>query len=142
MSNRAICALLLVLTSGAQAQTAVELVHTGTDGLGRTLAYEVRELLASSKTLQLWQGGDPYAWRLVIHLNTLETVQGSAHQGQTAYSMAALLPATRAKALPEYIRSEVGICGSARIADCSKQVLGSISATAELIEQARKAAGR
>ncbi len=114
--------LLILLYSITKAQNydvlSVEFRHTGDDAVGTRLAYNVREEIRDSKSMNLTYDDDKVRMQLI--LVTLEP--GNSNSYSTVYS-ATWVWNNPEQPFPFYITSVVGTCGTSRVSEVAQDLV-------------------
>jgi len=121
-----LCGLIFSYCATAEAQTSVYVEATPTGIQSSRLAYQLRESLGRSTTLKLVDEEKDSA--IQVHLSAMDTDQNSY---LTAYSVAwTFTDIAYPAGFKLYNQSFVGICGSAKIAECADSLTAETDQTA------------
>ena len=128
-----LCALLLVVALGCSAQTQrkipVVVEHSGSDAVGASLAYELREGIRGSNGMKLAADteSNPRIKAFLISIEGTETLPGSMT------SMAVAI-AYDSNELPHHgylLTARVQTCGTKRARECSRDILATLDSAIE-----------
>jgi len=122
----------------ANAQIKVEVSATSDDVVGQRLVYNIREVVAGSKTLTNQFDDDEMRLRIVV---VTVNPQDGGSQYSTIYS-AVFVVHRPGRGLPLYLTSYVGTCGQQRVRECAEGVVSIAAKEGEDIMKAARATGR
>lgn len=112
-------------THAQQAQSAVYILATADDPVGRQIVYEMRELVRRSAGLRLADLASEA--RFTVRLVTLDPDENTASSGiSTVYSAVYTMRTLHETPVDMYLDNRVGTCGRNRVESCAKRMVAAI----------------
>jgi len=119
-----VIATLLISPALGQTTYPIRINHTGDDSVGTVLAYQLREQLATSKTLHP-ADSDEYP-RININIVTMNPDKSSSNR--TIHSTVLTID-TKKEESEKYYQHWVGVCGTDRVKDCATTLIANAQST-------------
>ena len=121
-----------ISTVSAQ-QIPISVEHSGNDSVGKKLAYYFKDLVHSSSSLYIATDEDSDKPKINVLIQTMERQRdGNLSNLNSIYSVIWLWKRHEEEALPIYLTSTIGYCGTNVVKGCAE---GLIVDTAELAEE-------
>lgn len=105
----------------------VELSHSGTDPLGKRVAYEIKGIIKNSASLNLYDGKDPIWIKIVLVTMYIDDKKNNL---LSCYSVALVLCSHDKRdnsTSEQYVSSWVGICGANRVRETAESTIEDVS---------------
>jgi hypothetical protein len=99
----------------------VEIAHSGSDPIGSTLAFKVKEEVRNSSGWNLYYGIETH---FVIQLNTMDLKKPRA--GENSVLSVSLLLQAKGEVLPYYLNGTVGYSGSESLEEVAINILSTL----------------
>jgi hypothetical protein len=139
----ALIALILFFVSTPSESLArswqVQLSHSGTDPLGKKIAYEVRGIIQMSSSLELYNELVPIWVKIVLVTMYIDDKKNNLI---SCYSVAVVLCSHDKRdnsTSEQYVSSWVGICGGNRVHETAESIIDGVSKHLSALSQVQPA---